>query len=242
MNDFEFEKNYFTSGNWVDHKTSGKLTTYFWARKFYSRVIKKHIKKGAILEIGCGYGDLLSNFGDSYEVVGVEISKYACKEARQRNSKIKIVNNGALEYLRKLPRSSFDAVIQICVIPHMDNPPAVINEISRVLKKNGLFLSVVPNPNYPLNKLKGSNSAMYVDKTHKHLYKVEEWIHLVEKAGLKIVKSGSTGLWDVPYLPFIPKFMQTLIFGWPSALQIFLGSIVLPSWLGVDLILLARKR
>lgn len=241
MKNEEFEGEYFTSGNWVEHKTFGIFTTYYWARKFYARIIKRQLKKGKILEIGCGYGDLLSNFGENYEVYGVEISKFACKEAKRRNPRLNMINKDALKYLEGLTSNYLDAIIQICVIPHMDDPPGVIKEISRTLKKGGYFLSVVPNPDYPLNRLKGNNSAMYIDKTHKHLYSVGKWINLVKQNDFEIVKMGSTGLWDVPYLPVIPKILQLFIFGWPSMLQIFLGNIFLPSWLGVDLILLARK-
>lgn len=236
-----FEKDYFTSGNWINHGTCGKFTTYYWARKYYARVVRGYLAGGKILEIGCGFGDLLANFNNDYEVYGVEISKYACQEAVKRNPRLKVINKDALDYLKQTLENSFDAIFQICVIPHMDNPPQVINEIKRVLKKGGFFFSVVPNPNYPLNKIKGEKSAMYIDKTHKHLYKVEEWISLVENSGLKIVKKGSTGLWDVPYLPIIPKVIQLIIFGWPSALQILLGKILLPVWLGVDLLVLAKK-
>lgn len=241
MKNGEFEKNYFISGNWIEHKTLGNLTTYFWARKFYARFVRRYLKKGKVLEIGCGYGDLLANFGSDYEVSGVEISKFACVEARRRNPGLRVINKDGLKYLKGLPRSSLDAIVQICVIPHMGDPPVVIAEISRVLKKGGFFFSVVPNPDYPLNKLKGEKSAMYIDKTHKHLYPIGRWINLVEESGLRIIKKGSTGLWDVPYLPIIPRFLQLVMFGWPSVLQILLNRIILPSWLGVDLIILARK-
>lgn len=241
MKEINFEKDYFTTGNWVEHKTSGIFTTYYWARKFYAGLLKKKIKSGKILEIGCGYGDLLSNFGSKYQVCGVEISKFACKEAKRRNRRLTIVNADAFKYLKKLPNNCFDAIIQICVVPHMDFPKEVFKEISRVLKEDGYFLSVVPNPEYPLNFLKRNKSAMFIDKTHKHLFKIEQWISLMKDEGLKIIDKGSTGLWDVPYLPVIPTVFQLFLFSWTSAIQIVIGKIILPDWLGVDLIVLARK-
>lgn len=237
----EFEKEYFNSGNFLLHPTEGIFTTYYWARRFYAGQIRQCLKSGKILEIGCSYGDLLSHLGKDYEVSGVEVSKFACRKAQKRDPLLKITNEDALVYLKKLPSKSLDALIQICVIPHMDNPEAVFEQIGRVLKKGGIFFSVTPNPQYPLNKIKGKKSGMYLDKTHKHLFTNEKWINLAEKQGLKVVKKGANGWWDVPYLPVIPNFVQLLIFAWPAAIQILLGKIFLPSWWGVELLLIAKK-
>lgn len=237
----EFEKEYFTSGNFLTHSMAGKFTTYYWARRFYAHLMKYYLKKGKVLEIGCSYGDLLSHFGGDYEVFGVEVSEFACKEARKRYPRLKIDNQDALAYLKSLPNKSFNAVIQICVIPHMDDPEAVFKEIGRVLKKGGIFFSVTPNPSYPLNRLKGEKSGMYLDKTHKHILKNQEWINLIKKNGLKIINKGSNGWWDVPYLPVIPRPVQLLAFGWTSIIQVLLGRLIFPDWFGVDLILVAEK-
>lgn len=237
----EFEKRYFTSGNFLTHKMSGVFTTYYWARRFYAKLVKQYVKSGKILEIGCSYGDLLSHFGKEYQVVGVEISKFACREAKKRHPNLEVKNEDALVFLKTVPDSSIDALIQVCVIPHMDDAGGTIKEIARVLKKGGIFFSVTPNPNYPLNKLKGEKSGMFIDKTHKHLYSNEKWIEMIEQEGLKVIKKGSNGWWDVPYIPLIPRFFQLIIFAWPAVLQILLNRIFLPAWMGVELLLIAKK-
>ena len=237
-----FDKDYFTSGNWLTHPTEGILTTYYWARKYYSRLIRRHVDRGKVLEIGCGFGDLLRNLEATHDTFGVELSPFACAKARRRTPQSAIENSDALEYLRNSVDGFYDAVVQICVLPHMDDPYLALQEIARVTRKEGIFLSVVPNPYYPLNKLKGEQSAMYVDKTHKHLFAIDKWIELTQRCGFEILHQGSTGLWDVPYLPWIPKLVQLGLFGFPSALQVISGRIILPTWLGVDLITIGQKR
>lgn len=237
-----FDNDYFTSGNWITHPTQGILNTYYWARKYYSRLLKRYISHGKLLEIGCGFGDLLHHLETTHRTYGVEVSKYACDEARRRTPKSEIMNCDAYDHLRNTPDSFYDAVVQICVLPHMDDPALVLGEIGRVTRKDGIFLSVVPNPDYPLNRIKGDLSAMYVDKTHKYLYGTGQWIKLTRSSGFEIESQGSTGLWDVPYLPLIPRFLQLVLFGWPSAIQVVSGRIILPPWLGVDLIMIGVKR
>jgi len=73
------------------------------------------------------------------------------------------------------------------------------------------------------------------------LFSNKKWIELIENSGLKVVKKGANGWWDVPYLPIIPGFIQLIIFAWPAAVQILVGKIILPSWLGVELLLVVRK-
>lgn len=205
-------------------------------------LLLKYAKSGTVLEIGCGFGDLISNLEGKFNTIGVDVSEHACNIARKRTSKSEIINQDAIEYLHKAPDCFFDAIIQICVIPHMEeDPKEVLAEIARVMKQGGVLLSVVPNPHYPLNRLKGKSSAMYIDKTHKCLFKVEKWRKLFEESGLISISEGSTGWWDVPYLPLIPNYLQLVFFGLPSVVQIALGDIVLPPWMGVDWLAVFKK-
>jgi len=91
-----------------------------------------------ILDMGCGAGFLtreLSNLG--HQVVGVDLSEESLKIARKLDPKT--------TYLRAdvtavpLESKSFDAVSAMDLLEHVENPTAVIQEASRLLKPGGLF-------------------------------------------------------------------------------------------------------
>jgi hypothetical protein len=50
------------------------------------------------------------------------------------------------------------------------------------------------------------------------------------------------GLWDVPYLPLLPKTVQFALFGLPALAQVFTRTTFTPLSLGVNQIGIARKR
>jgi len=70
-----------------------------------------------------------------------------------------------------------------------------------------------------------------------------EWMMLMRKAGLEVVSVRADGLWDAPYVRFIPTMVQRVIFGAPAAVQIFWpgNRAFLPAALGECLIVTAKK-
>ena len=91
-----------------------------------------------ILDMGCGAGFLtreLSNLG--HQVVGVDLSEESLKIACKLDPKT--------TYLRAdvtavpFESKSFDAVSAMDLLEHVENPTAVIQEASRLLKPGGLF-------------------------------------------------------------------------------------------------------
>ena len=84
---------YYQSKNYISHSSTkkGLINKVYHLVRFYQfykkkKVIKisSNIKKGRILDIGCGKGFFLQdlkNYNDTFEVYGVDISKYAIKNA-----------------------------------------------------------------------------------------------------------------------------------------------------------------
>lgn len=64
---------------------------------------------------------------------------------------------------------------------------------------------------------------------------------MTRTAGFKILKIGTDGLWDVPYLPFVPLWMQKSLFYPLPALQVITGHLFLPANFGGPLIVVAQK-
>lgn len=98
---------------------------------------------GRVLDVGCGRGVLLQEFRRrGWEVQGTELSEQAASYAQQSlNIPVKI---GSLETLQ-FPANHFDAVTLWHVLEHVENPRALLAEINRILKPDGVLLVAVPN-------------------------------------------------------------------------------------------------
>jgi SAM-dependent methyltransferase len=98
---------------------------------------------GRVLDVGCGRGVLLQEFRRrGWEVQGTELSEQAASYARQT---LKIpVEIGSLETLH-FPANHFDAVTLWHVLEHVVNPRALLAEINRILKPDGVLLIAAPN-------------------------------------------------------------------------------------------------
>ncbi|MBM3233790.1 class I SAM-dependent methyltransferase [Candidatus Pacearchaeota archaeon] len=100
-------------------------------------------KKGKkLLDAGCGIGYFVTmarNLGLKAE--GIDISPEAVKIAKKRGEKV------ILGDLRKMSfkSRSFDIVLAEGSIEHFPETEKAMSEISRILKKNGIFIGNVPN-------------------------------------------------------------------------------------------------
>ena len=104
------------------------------------------------------------------------------------------------------------------------------------------MLLVVPNPNSLGKRLKGKNWVGFRDGTHISLFTPQKWLNLLGKEGFTIVKLFGDGMWDSPYLPFIPTIFQRIIFGLPPVFQVFSGMLFIPAYFGESMAVIAQKK
>lgn len=240
-----YSLDYFLSGPYKNAKISGftkYFGKYYWARRFYAKLVGGLTPVGGkVLEIGCGFGDLLSFLENDFQTVGVDISRDAIKEAQKRLKKTKLVVMTSKQIDRLDSNNSFDTVIASHILEHLAKPAVVIKLVSKLLKGNGVFFIVVPNPDSLGRKLKGKKWVGYRDKTHISLYNPSKWFKLLQKEGFNIERTFGDGLWDSPYLPFIPTKIQQLIFGLPAIIQTLLAVTFIPNNFGESIVIIARK-
>lgn len=107
--------------------------------------------EGMILEAGCGIGSVCCYLSKktNAKIVGLDTSSEALRLIAKGVDK-----NG--EFIRgdvrKLPFRdySFDLVVSLGVIEHLDNPKIAVREMERVLKKEGILFLSTPNAHcYP---------------------------------------------------------------------------------------------
>lgn len=211
------------------------------ALKFYARLFKHHMgkttkKKPVVLEYGCGVGHLTKRLVNDYDVFSLDISSYALKQVNKNAPEAKTIKT-----INKIKDGTLDGVVALHVMEHIKKPEIVFNEFYQKLKPGGLLMFVVPNPDGFGHKLKKDDWFGFSDKTHISLFGVNEWLKLTKGGGFRITKYTGDGMWDVPYLPILPTFLQKLIFLPPAALQVVAGRSFLPTILGECLIVVAYK-
>lgn len=100
--------------------------------------IKKHLKPGKVVDLGCGNGLVSFDFGD---VTGVDISEARLKQAEKNGLKVKkadVLNTG-------LPDGEYDVVVATDLIEHMQRPYDLLLEANRLLREEGQLFLETPN-------------------------------------------------------------------------------------------------
>lgn len=104
--------------------------------------IKKFVKEGKMLDIGCATGFFLNVGRTDFEVIGLELSPWAADFARTK-FKLKIITEDLIS--ADLENESFDIVTLIDVIEHLADPINTLKEINRILKPSGVVYLLTPN-------------------------------------------------------------------------------------------------
>lgn len=150
--------------------------------------IEAHARRGRILDIGCAWGFFLDRCKQrGWEVHGVELSRVEADYARQRFGVE--VFAGPLGDAR-FPDRHFDVVTLWHVFEHMHDPLAVLGEIRRILKPDGVVVIAVPTP---------ISAPEYVfDSVPLHLFYFDERTirRALRQKGFRIIrirKGGGTG-------------------------------------------------
>lgn len=243
----EYGEKYFQSYNYAD-RPLGKFSMYWFARRYYARLIRsyrpKHRTTDRLLEMGSGLGHLLGLLEDDFRLrAGIDIALYAARATRQ-NAPGTLAMVASADKLDIFADNSFDAVVALHLVEHLAQPEQALQHINRILTDDGLFLFATPNPVYALRGLKHierTPDAISKDPTHINVHPPGTWRQWVIDSGFKVLHQFGDGLWDVPYLPLIPKKIQFALFGWPSLIQVISGVPMIPKSLGVNLITIARK-
>jgi ubiquinone/menaquinone biosynthesis C-methylase UbiE len=139
-------------------------TMVFLARFFKSNVCKDAV----VLDAGCGNGNYIidENRSQISWAVGVDVSPNVVK----KNVCLDEIKIGTLE---KLPfeDNSFNAIVSLWVLEHLEHPKDVFIELARVLQPGGFLMFCTPNKNFILLKLLSLFKMNWlINNVNKHLY------------------------------------------------------------------------
>jgi len=237
-----YTREYFQKWNYAD-RGLGKFSMYWFARRYYAALVRHYApaEGGKLLELGCGLGHLLGLLQDDFHCVGVDLIDYSIEQTRINAPKAEAFQMSA-DDLSSFESGSFAVVVALHLVEHLPNPAHTIQEVYRILKPGGLWLFATPHPDYALRRFKDrDNDAIGKDKTHIHVHPPRQWREWCEISGFRMLKQFGDGLWDVPYVPLIPKPVQFALFGFPALAQVVTQTTLTPLSLGVNQIGVARK-
>ena len=170
------------------------MKEYFKEDEYWKEHINKYLEEdlwideykeyltntGLCLDLGCGIGQFSKWFMENgYEVISSDISKIALEKVKEFNSNV--VN---VDMREKLPfeDNKFDVVFANLSIHYFSDSDtkSLMNEIKRILKKDGLFIGSV-NGIQGLEKIK--ETAKELD--YHYYYNKDKYIRLFDVEDVK---------------------------------------------------------
>lgn len=162
-----------------------RYQSFFVLRKLFK---EKKIKKGNILEVGCGSGiyvAFLDNLMSKGVYTGIDIEfKQNEKIMQGRVKRIKSIYKKMDAKKLLFKDNSFDLVLSFWSLEHIKDDIKVLKEARRVLKKEGVFFLIVPSIfTFPFQ----------LGRHGFHYYTKKDIISKLEKTGFKLENLFSIG-------------------------------------------------
>lgn len=201
--------------------------------------------KSPVLDLGCGFGEFAGVVFDQLEM-GIDINEKDLSLALQgeRYKKLQLADARNLPF----PKESYNTVVSVSVMEHIEKAGDVIAEVDRILKKGGLFVFTVPTTklfnnlfvpkifNFLGFKSWGERYYELHCKAFKHvnLKPVSWWAKELKNHGFEIVKQEGTispfllKLHEFFLVTALPSQVGKLLFGKRFMMTVGLRSTVLP--------------
>jgi SAM-dependent methyltransferase len=142
---------YYESANYVSHndKAGGiaaavyRIAREFMLKRKYRMICKEAgPKKGKLLDIGSGTGHFLAMMKmKGWDVAGIEVNEKAREYSNEKfGLDVKASPDNSLK-----TGESFDVITLWHVLEHFQDPFSYMNEISKLLRKEGVLIIALPN-------------------------------------------------------------------------------------------------
>ncbi len=155
-------------------------------------------KPGRLLEIGCGNGLFLKAAQtQGWDVLGVEISKWASEYASERLG-IRVLS-GKLDEV-ELEKDYFDVVALFHCLEHHLNPLNTLRRVRELLKSDGMLVIALPNINSIDRICYGKKWRGYRMPFHLYHFSTKTLTKMLNKAGFKVVRREYSVPWAVRQL------------------------------------------
>src|SRR5438093_4693059 len=150
---------------------------------------------GLGLDVGCGTGYTATVFESKWRMVGVDVSKDALQFCRRRGL-TRLCQVDMAGFSLPFKNESFDLVLALDVIEHVEDDIHALAECRRILKVGGLLIVTVP-------AFMALWSPWDESLGHKRRYTATELVQASQKSGLVVKKSGYIFFFVFPAAIFI---------------------------------------
>jgi len=184
--------------NYYDNAIKKNLLQRFWhtSRFVQAKKYLETVDARQILDVGCNSGTFTKqvyNVFPESRIYGIDISQKAISYAKQKYKNISF----NVAWAEKLPfkNKSFDLITCFEVLEHVDNPEKIIKEMSRVLKKRGNMIIIVPTENLLFRIIWASWTMLGPGSVWKHTH-VQKFTKgkmdsLLKKFGYRIIRRNT---------------------------------------------------
>jgi ubiquinone/menaquinone biosynthesis C-methylase UbiE len=156
--------------------------------------MSKVSRNDLVLDVACGPGLVACEFAKvSRHVTGIDITEKMIEQAKKRQRELRLTNvSWDIGTVSPLPynSASFSVVITRYSFHHFLDPKAVVDEMIRVCKSNGVVL--IADAALPANKVDAYNRMEKLrDPSHTQALSCDAWKKLMRESGLKNLQWGS---------------------------------------------------
>ena len=131
----------------------------------------------SLLELGCGQGFVLEKFLKySTNLTGVDIGAELIEIAKKNNPKITYMTASA-DDSKILSGETFDVIMIVLALQNMKNLSAVVENVARLLKKDGRVYLVL---NHPAFRIPQNSDWIFDDKKGVQARRVDRYMSEVE--------------------------------------------------------------
>jgi SAM-dependent methyltransferase len=165
-------------------------------------------KAGRMLEIGCAAGNFINAAQHAgWAVVGVEVSEMMRKRAAAATS-APIYESLSAALAVEAP---FDCVVMFEVLEHLQDPLALLGDVTRGLACNGLLALSTPNFASPAATRDPFHHEWFTPPAHVSYFVPDTLRSCVVKAGFEILElSGVLNVNDVPLPAWLEPSLRRL--------------------------------
>lgn len=201
-------------------------------RDFYRfKRVKKYLCGNSILDVGCGKADFLNLIKNSYQIAGTEVNTQRVDFLNGMLGQ-DIVRLGNLDEKLDFEDESFDAVVCLEVLEHLEDPEEALKELLRISRKRVII--TVPF-NEKIQYILCVHCARYAPvPAHLHSFNKENIVGIIPD-NARIVKIGLICNKAVGYFPGLGSIFRLPISISSIIDRIFNGMSPRASWMMVVL-------